>query len=204
MADVFIKLNQGAAVSWKAAVNTLASLPSTGNTEGDVRITKDTSSIYIWDGAAWVAASGGSGSPGGASGTIQFNNAGVFGGDSELTWDNSGKVLGLNGLDIKALSSSVSLVNNMSSPTTAFSYSASTYPYSIIEYSISRNTARRVGRILVCTDGTNGAGHDDFTDYNDTGIVLSVTVSAGNVNIKYTTTNTGFNGFLKYSIRQWA
>lgn len=36
----------------------------------------------------------GSGTPGGSSGHVQFNNAGAFGGDAALTWDNTAKVLG--------------------------------------------------------------------------------------------------------------
>ena len=33
--------------------------------------------------------------PGGATGNVQFNNAGVLGGDANLTWDNSNKTLGI-------------------------------------------------------------------------------------------------------------
>jgi hypothetical protein len=35
--------------------------------------------------------------PAGADTEIQFNNAGVFGADSDLTWDDTGKVLGVGG-----------------------------------------------------------------------------------------------------------
>lgn len=41
---------------------------------------------------SWATVSGG-GSPGGTSGQVQFNNAGAFGGDSELFWDNTNKRL---------------------------------------------------------------------------------------------------------------
>jgi hypothetical protein len=44
------------------------------------------------------ANSGGTGSPPGGSTTqIQFNDAGAFGGDADLTWDKTGNVLGING-----------------------------------------------------------------------------------------------------------
>ncbi len=36
---------------------------------------------------------------GGSTTEIQFNNAGAFGGDADLTWDSSNNVLGLNGTD---------------------------------------------------------------------------------------------------------
>lgn len=203
MADVFIKLGQGGAVNYKQSVPNVASLPAVGNVQGDVRVTLDTSSLYIWDGTSWQLATGGSGSPGGTSGAIQFNNSGTFGGDAELKWDSTGKFLELNGLAIKALSSSISLVDNTSTPTTAFSYDAATYNYAIVEYSLTRNTAKQVGRMLIVNDASTVSLNNDFGNLNDTGVTFSATVSAGNVLVQYTTTNTGFNGFLKYSIRQW-
>lgn len=203
MSDVFIRLGQGGAVNYKSSVANVASLPATGNSPGDVRVTLDTSSLYIWDGASWQLATGGSGSPGGTSGTVQFNNTGTFGGDAELKWDSTGKFLELNGLAIKALSSSISLVDNTSTPTTAFSYDAATYNYAIVEYSLTRNMAKQVGRMLIVNDTSTVSINNDFSNLNDTGITFSATVSAGNVLVQYTTTNTGFNGFLKYSIRQW-
>lgn len=204
MSDVFIRLGQGGAVEWKSPIDTAANLPSSGNRPGDVRAVTDTSTLYIWDGGAWQTVSGGGGgSPGGVSGAIQFNSAGSFAGDTQLKWNNTDKYLELNGLAIKALSSSVSLVDNMSSPTTAFSFDAATYNYTIVEYSLTRNTAKQVGRMLIVNDGTNVALNNDFGNLNDTGISFSATISAGDVLVQYTTTNTGFNGFLKYSLRQW-
>ena len=43
------------------------------------------------------AGSGGSGTPGGATGQIQFNTGGIFDGDSTLAWDNTSKVLTVTG-----------------------------------------------------------------------------------------------------------
>lgn len=203
MADVFIRLGQGGAVSWKSAVDAAASLPTSGNQIGDVRAAKDTLELYIWDGASWQIISGGAVAPGGSSGSIQFNNGGAFAGDTQLVWNNTGKFIELNGLAIKALSNSISLVDNTSTPTTAISYSAADYNYTIVEYSLTRDTAKQVGRMLVVNDGTNVSIHNDFSNLNDTGVVFTATVSGGNVLIQYVTTNTGFNAFLKYSLRQW-
>ena len=41
----------------------------------------------------WATVSGGSGSPGGSSGQIQFNNAGAFAGDAGLTYDSATETL---------------------------------------------------------------------------------------------------------------
>jgi len=61
MSSTFIKLGEGGSASYKDGVSTLANLPATGNTIGDVRVTFDTETIYIWSGSAWVAATGGGG-----------------------------------------------------------------------------------------------------------------------------------------------
>lgn len=46
----------------------------------------------------WAAPpGGGGGSPGGSTTQIQFNDAGAFAGDADLTWDKTNNVLGLNG-----------------------------------------------------------------------------------------------------------
>lgn len=207
MSSVFIRLGQGGSVSFKDGVATVGDLPTTGNNIGDIRTVLSPAGIWMWNGSAWVDVSsggGGGGTPGAPSGSIQFNSAGTFAGDSELTWDNTGKILGLNGLAISALSSTVSLVNNQGSPVTAFSYSASTYNFSVIEYSLTRNTSKQVGVLLIANDATSATLTNTFADLNSiTGITFFATVSGGNVNIQYTSTNTGFNAFLRYSIRQW-
>lgn len=40
---------EGSVTSWKDSVADLASLPATGNSDGDARITRDTSNAYMWD-----------------------------------------------------------------------------------------------------------------------------------------------------------
>jgi len=44
---------KGELVSFKEGVDTLGDLPSSGNLEGDARITNDNHHLYIWDGSAW-------------------------------------------------------------------------------------------------------------------------------------------------------
>jgi len=46
----------------------------------------------------------GGGSPGGADTQIQFNDGGVFAGDSELVWDKTNDMLSVSGIDIHATS----------------------------------------------------------------------------------------------------
>lgn len=205
MSSVFVKLSPGGAVTWKPAAATSGDLPTEGNAPGDVRAVIDTSELYIWDGSTWNLASGGGGggTPGGSSGTIQFNSSGTFAGDSQLQWDNTGKILNLNGLAIHALSGTVSLVDNQVTPVTAFSYSATSYNFTVIEYSLTRNTSKQVGILFIANDGSDASISNAFANLADIGVDFTVTVSGGNVNVQYTTTSTGFNAFLRYAMRQW-
>lgn len=49
MADYFINIPNSGSPSWKKPVPTGADLPLYGNSDGDVRVTLDDESIYIWD-----------------------------------------------------------------------------------------------------------------------------------------------------------
>lgn len=59
--DGYIDIPPVGSASWKDPVDTAANLPASGNSQGDARVTKDTNTIYIWDGSAWVPVSGGGG-----------------------------------------------------------------------------------------------------------------------------------------------
>lgn len=47
----------------------------------------------------WATPAGGGGTPGGATTQVQFNDAGAFGGDADLTWNKTTNTLGLPGAD---------------------------------------------------------------------------------------------------------
>jgi hypothetical protein len=141
----------------------------------------------------------------GAIGDVQFHGSlGNLAADVKFKWSTADSSINLNGLRIAALSDNFILSNNQTSPTTIFSYSATTYKHAIIEYSAERNGEYRTGRLLVSngTSGTPGFS-DDFVDTAALGITLSAEVSGGDVLIRYTTTNTGFSANFKYSIRRW-
>lgn len=71
-------------VSWKPPVANFAALPASGNTTGDCRVSNATSFIYCWSGSSWIVS--GAGGPAGSSGYVQYNNSGVFGGDSGFVY----------------------------------------------------------------------------------------------------------------------
>lgn len=161
----------------------------------------------------WSDTAGGPGGPpsytGGASSTpaagsngdVQINSSGVLGASSNFNYDSINNFLNLGGLSISILNST-SIADNQVSPALLFANST-TYTAMIVNYSISRGTNFRTGRILVSTDGTSVSTAEDFVEQGTTGVTLSGSVSGGNVNINYTSTSTGSGGTFKYFIERW-
>lgn len=73
----------------------------------------------------------------------------------------------------------------------------------VIDYSIKRGNTARNGTIRVCPDysaGTTPTYSDDYDEFGSTGVVLSITQSVDKLYLKYTTTSTGTDATLNYSI----
>jgi hypothetical protein len=97
----------------------------------------------------------------------------------------------------------VTLTDNSSG--TVFSYVAASNPFTFVDYSILRGTNVRCGRVLLVTDGTSASIADNgYVELAAIGVTLGVSVTLGNVNLTYTTTNTGTNASFKYSLKQWS
>jgi hypothetical protein len=60
---VLINIPGKGAGNFKQSVPTLADLPTTGNSDGDVRVVLDINALYVWDDGTltWVTATGGAG-----------------------------------------------------------------------------------------------------------------------------------------------
>lgn len=101
------------------------------------------------------------------------------------------------------LSSPITLLDNQPTPVTAFSYSTASTNFSTLNYSIIRNGQTQVGRLLIANTASVASLADDNTYTASSGIVFSATISGGNVLVQYTSTNTGFNGTMKYTGQQW-
>jgi hypothetical protein len=76
----------------------------------------------------------------------------------------------------------------------------------IIDYQITRGNHKRIGTIKISHfDGANIVVDDEFSESSDTGVTLSF---AGNTTsdsaiLRYTTTSTGSNATLKYTVRSF-
>jgi hypothetical protein len=99
----------------------------------------------------------------------------------------------------------LTILDNQASPATLFTYSASSSPYTIIQYSILKNGSYRVGRLLIASNGLSSTSEsDDFVETGTSGVVFSAITSGGNVYVKYTSTNTGASGTFKYYVTSWS
>jgi hypothetical protein len=96
----------------------------------------------------------------------------------------------------------VTLNNNVTSPTTAFSYSELGIWTVGIDYNISRAATYRTGKLTVILENGTGAltYTDDFSENAATGITLTVTQTGSELFVKYVSTNTGNTASLTYSI----
>lgn len=94
------------------------------------------------------------------------------------------------------------LLNNTTS--TAITYPSSN-KFTFIDYSIERSTTLRIGRLLVVTDGITATIADNgFVEQGAVGVSFGVAIAGANVQVQYTTTNTGVAGTFKYTLKQWS
>ena len=134
---------------------------------------------------------------------IQFNDAGTLGADVQFKWNSTNKTINMNGLEISALSTNVSLNDNQISPLTIISLPHADNKHIIVEYSVERNGEYRTGRFLIATNGTIVSFSDDYVETTILGVTFSSTIIGANVAIQYTTTSTGFGANLKHTQRRW-
>lgn len=130
-------------------------------------------------------------------------------GNSIVTTANGDIVLTPNGTGIINIGGvlfskkvSVALLDNQTAPSTIFSYSKTTES-AWIDYQVIRNTARTTGTLYISTDGTTVAHSDTNIESGSPGpgIVLSAVVNGSNIDVRYTSTSTGFAPTYNYQIR---
>jgi hypothetical protein len=153
---------------------------------------------------SYSGSGGGSGAAAGANLDIQWNSGGNLAGDSRYKWNPSEGAVNLNGMLIGVLSTPVTLLDNQAAPVTAFSYNAASNRFVFVDYSIERNGSFRNGTIMIPNNGSTVSPSDVFAEAGTTGITMSAIVNGGNIEVQYTSTNTGNDATLKYSIRRWS
>ena len=98
--------------------------------------------------------------------------------------------------------SAPALVNNTTANITALSFN-SYFPAVLINYAIQRGTDYRMGTLEITQYNTSMAFSDSYTESANIGVTLSVTQAANTAQVSYTTTNTGINANLKYTLNSF-
>jgi hypothetical protein len=138
------------------------------------------------------------------AGTGFADTIGIFTG---TTWGFNNKVRYFNGADYWEVSSlnSAALANNQVSQATFASFAWLQSENMIVDYSISRGTSKETGTILITTDGTNvGISTFNVNTTGSAGITFFAVISGSNINLNYTSTNTGSAGQIKFVLRRWS
>jgi hypothetical protein len=91
----------------------------------------------------------------------------------------------------------LTLLDNQATPVTFLSYPA-TSQARFLFFTLVRGITYDVGNQQLITDGSTVVGGINKNSIGSTGIVMSKTISGGNVLLQYTSTNTGANATLKY------
>ena len=98
----------------------------------------------------------------------------------------------------------VTLLDNQSTPQLLFRYAA-TNRFSFFLFSIERHGAFQQIYTQKVTDGTTVSGGNNSNNVGTTGITITQAVVGDNVEVYYTSTNTGYTGTFKYApLVQWS
>ena len=105
----------------------------------------------------------------------------------------------------RLIGQSATLIND-SGTTGIFTIDTTLTPTFSFDYSISRNNTFRTGTVRVASArsaslaSTSWSDTSSFVQNADTGVTISVSQTLTTVTVSYSTTDTGFNGTLNYSI----
>ena len=95
----------------------------------------------------------------------------------------------------------VTLTDNTASSTAIFTVDTTLTPTFSFDYSISRAQTYRVGTWKVASAGSATlVSSDSGIENASTGVTITITQTLSTVTVKYTTTNTGLNATLNYSV----
>lgn len=95
----------------------------------------------------------------------------------------------------------VTLTDNTSSGETGIEWSYSDSIHGQVFYNLERDGDIRSGILNIAADGTTYSIDDDSTETADVGITFDISFADGNTVVNYTTSNTGVDAIMFYSIR---
>ncbi len=137
------------------------------------------------------------------AGTLFQDQLGKFTGTA-FTFND--KVRYFNGTDYFEQSSlfNSNILNNQSSAQDVTTFNFSGSEYCIVEYSISRGSAREAGMLILSTDGVDVAFSQYGANLSSVGVALSADISGSLLRIRYVSDNSGSTGVMKFHLRRWS
>lgn len=122
-----------------------------------------------------------------------------------VTWTFNSAVRYFNGTDYfeqDALATSTLTDNTVNG--TVFSVGFSGSENILVDYSMIRGTSKETGTLAITTDNTNVAVSTQGAATADLGVLFNGIISGGDLILRYTTTSTGSDVTMKYSLRRWS
>lgn len=98
----------------------------------------------------------------------------------------------------------INLANNQAVPALAISWNASSVKNVQLQFSVLRGGESTTGLMIITHDGSTASiAPGPITETAPTGVTWSAQINAGNLELLYTSTNTGNAAQLKYYIKSW-
>lgn len=106
--------------------------------------------------------------------------------------------------DMEALTS-FTIADNTSLATNVATWAIANFNVVHIDYSIARSTdGWEAGKITLLCDGTNvGFAQGGVASVGTPGVTFTADLNSGNLRLRYTSTNTGNVGTMKYKVNKW-
>ena len=143
-----------------------------------------------------------------SSGSPSINQLAIFTspsditGNGNLTFNSVDSVLNIDDLSIVGLKP-VTLNDNVSTATTAIIFNTTISSFFVVEYSMERGSERSMGMFFLTHNGIEAKMSNMGIDTPPIGISLSAELNGTNIELKYTSTSTGINTDMKFSVRRW-
>jgi len=134
---------------------------------------------------------------------IQYNDDGDFAADSRFQWNAAVGAINLNGMEIQVLSPETPLLDNQTSAATFHSYDSSDYKHVFMDYSLERDGETQAGTLVVTNNQIAASVTNDFSSTDSLGINFFAVINGSDVNLRYTSTSTGFSSILRFATRRW-
>lgn len=115
------------------------------------------------------------------------------------TFDN------LNGLKYEFMSDPISLTNNTTTPTAFASFNTTGVKFLAIDYSATRGTKSRIGKLIVTHDDSQVYISDTFGETDSLGLVISATLVSNTLSLNYTLNDdNNTNASLRFDSKSWS